>query len=123
MVGHTVRKVRADIHNAQPVNQELRQLENAGNQGFEICNQRRITGIRGSFEVELAHHPNTRGRGSDDDLGVAKDLDKVPNKRQSLTLVAGVVVHLAAARLIYGEIDRVSEALQQPHHGTARLWK
>src|SRR5258708_13156067 len=62
-----------------------------------------------------------RAGGGDDDVVVLERLDVAADQRQRLALVAGVDVHLAAARLGLGELDPVAEPLEQRGGGLAHV--
>src|SRR5436305_770334 len=55
--------------------------------------------------------------------GRTEDVEEVPDQRERLALVAGVVVHLPATGLRLGEFDRVAEPFEQPDHRAAGLGK
>src|SRR5581483_3003922 len=96
VIRHAVREGCADVLHAEPVDEELRQLEHAR------AERRR-----------LAHEADARRRGRDDDVGAAEDRLEAARERGGLALVAAVSVHLAAARLLDRELDLVSEALEE----------
>src|SRR5207248_3017945 len=88
--------------------------------GFDEC---RVAGQRGDFRVEIAHHADTRRRGSDDDFGSPKDLDEVTDEWNSLALIAGVEVHLPAAGLGLRKVHRMAQTLQQQRSGDTHVGK
>ena len=114
---HPVGEIGADVVDPELVDEERRELEHAGDQVADGLRQPLIAGQLGHLGIELVHHPHARGRRRDDQLGVAEDLDEVPDQRDRLALVAGVVVHLPATGLGGREVDRVAEPLEQAHHG------
>src|SRR5579859_1224334 len=61
----------------------------------------------------IADHGDAGGGGNADGLGIAKDLNEAAHQRRGLPLIAGVVVHLAAAGLVERELDGVPEPLEQ----------
>jgi len=75
-------------------------------------------GQAGEVQVLGAHGRGAGGGGDHHRLGVAEHVHEAPHEGQGLALVAGVVVHLAAAGLRLGELDPVPEPLQ---HGDGRL--
>ena len=67
----------------------------------------------------IAHHGDAGGGRDNDGFGVCKLLDEALKKRHGFGLVAGVVVHLAAAGLAWWKVDGVPEALENAHDGLA----
>src|SRR5690349_1735350 len=61
----------------------------------------------------------TGAGGGDDGVVAAEGVVEGADQRLGLAPVAGVVVHLAAARLFHGELDGVTEPLQDRGHGLA----
>ena len=69
----------------------------------------------------LAHHGDAGGGGDADDFRIAEHLDEAADERDGFAVVAGVVVHLAAAGLFDGEVDGVAEPLEHARDGDARF--
>jgi len=69
--------------------------------------------------VVVAHHADAGGGGDDDGFGVAELVDEPAEERVGLSLVAGVVVHLAATGLAGREVDGMAEALEDANDGLA----
>jgi hypothetical protein len=63
------------------------------------------------------HHGNAAGGGYDDGFRGTELLDEAWEKRQGLLLVAGVVVHLAAAGLSRWKLDGVAQSFEHAHNG------
>ena len=112
VVGDAVGIIRAYVFQAEAMNEELGQLIDARRQGRYLCRELMVAELFCCAWVDIAHHADTGGRGSHNDLGLAEDVHKAPDECHGLSLVTGVVVHLPAARLLLREIDRVSEALE-----------
>ena len=93
-----------------------RNVENSKTRGISAATARARAGSSASaadLGVDLVDHAHARGRGRDDHLGIAEDLDEVPDQRDRFALVAGVVVHLPATGLVHREVDRVPEPFEQ----------
>lgn len=73
----------------------------------------------GHFGVVITHHGDAGGGRNDDGLGVRELLHEALQEGHGFGLVAGVVVHLAAAGLAGGEVDGVAEALEDTDDGLA----
>jgi len=121
MVGDGVGEGCADVFQAETVDEQLRELKDAGQKAANVCEEGGIVfGLRDQLVV-LAHHGDAGGGGDADSFGIAKDFDETADERNGFTMVAGVVVHLAAAGLLDGEVDGVAETFKQARDGDARL--
>jgi hypothetical protein len=67
----------------------------------------------------LAQERHARRRRRHHHLGAGEHPLEAPRQRLALGRVPGVAVHLPAARLLHGELDRVPEALEHLDHGAA----
>jgi hypothetical protein len=119
VVGDAVGIVGADIVEAEALGEELGELEDFGEEfgdgGLEVG----IAGVRCHFGVVVADHGDAGGGGDDDSFGVLELVDEALEEGVGLGLVAGVVVHLAAAGLAWGEVDGVAEAFEDADDGLA----
>ena len=104
----------ADIGNAEFVDEEFGELEDAredgGDFGFEARFGRH-------FRVVVADHGDAGGGGRADHFGVPEDFKEVLHDADGFRAVAGVVVHLAAAGLGLTELDGVAEAFEDGDDG------
>jgi hypothetical protein len=123
MVGDAVWEGGADVFDVETVDEQFRELKDAGEQGLYVGEEGRVVFRFSHHDVVLAHHGDAGGGGDADGFGVAEDIDEATDERDGLAVVAGVVVHLAAAGLGEGEVDGVAEALQEARDGDARLWE
>jgi hypothetical protein len=71
------------------------------------------------FTVKFLHHGGARAGWGDDDFSVVKDVDKSGRDFFGVLPMAGIKSRLAAAGLLRGKIDFVSEALQHFHNADA----
>jgi len=76
MVGDAVRIVGTDILEAETVGQELGELEDFGQEGFDVGGEARIANLYGHFGIVIAHHGHAGRRGNDDDLGSPELVDE-----------------------------------------------
>lgn len=112
MIGHAVWIVGTHILQAEPVNQKLAQLINAGSERLNLCQQGLIIEPLRRHWIDLAHHTNTGGRGRNHDLGLAKNLYKAANQGEGFALVTSVKVHLPTAGLLFRKRDGMSQAFE-----------
>src|SRR5215216_7193822 len=104
MVGHPVWVVGADVGDAELSDQELGELEDFRSEFLDLFGETPVPGEISGHRVELADHAHAGAGGCDDGLVTAEDLHEAPHEGYSLALVAGVEVHLAAARLRVGKV-------------------
>jgi hypothetical protein len=121
VVRHSVLEVRADIFEAEPIRQKFGKLEDAREQAANIGEEGGIVLALSHQFVVFAHHRDTGGRRDADSFSVAEHLDEPTDEGDSFTMVASVVVHLAAAGLLDGERDGVAEAFEEACDSDARL--
>jgi hypothetical protein len=107
---------RADVLDAEPVDEQLGELEHARGQRGDRALEARVPRPGGEPRIAVAHHRHARRRRRHDDVVVAEDPHEAARERGRLVGVARVGVHLPAARLLVGEVDGVAEALEQGHH-------
>ena len=108
-----MRERGADVLDAEPLHEQLRQLEDVG---------RAAAAARRAVGVELAHVPTHDDDGDDDGLVAARRRStKRRRERGRVVAVAAVHVHLAAARLLGGEDDLVPEPLEHLDRRAADL--
>ena len=81
----------------------------------------RVSGEVRGHRIQLAHHAHAGAGGRDDGVVTAEDLDEAPHQRDGLALVAGVEVHLAAARLREGKVHLHPETFEDLDGRPARL--
>ena len=75
------------------------------------------------LRIELAHGADARrGRGDDDIVG-GEDIEEPLRECARLVAVAAVEMHLPAARLLLGEHDLMTQALEDLHGRLRRLGK
>jgi hypothetical protein len=93
-----VRKVRADINDAEPLDQKLAEFIDARDKRIHLRHQPRVTGLGRCLWIQVAHHPGAGGGSGDNGLHIrgSKDLHKVAHEGERFLLVARVVVHLSA---------------------------
>jgi len=119
VVGDAVGVDGADAVEVETVGEEFGELEDAGEEvgdgGFEAG----VAGLAGHFGVVVAHHGDAGGGRDDYGFGVGELGDEALEEGEGFGLVAGVVVHLAAAGLGWGEVDGVAEALEDTDDGLA----
>jgi len=119
VVGDAVWVVGTNVFEVEAVGEELGELKDAGQElgdgGFEVG----VVYLTRHFRVVIAHHGDAGGGGDDDGFGVRELVDEALQEGHGLGLVAGVVVHLAAAGLAWGEVYGVPEALEDTHDGLA----
>ena len=81
----------------------------------------RAVGQPGDERVVVADHRRARAGRRDDRVVAGERVDEPLDERDAGLLVAGVEVHLAAARLLRRELDLVAEPAQQPDDRLADL--
>ena len=113
--GHRVGEHGADVGDAEDVDEELGQLVDARDDGRDGVHEGRVMRGLGERRVVLADHDRARWRRRDDRVVAREHVGEPPDQRHALRAVAGVEVHLAAARLALGEVDLVPEPAQHPH--------
>jgi hypothetical protein len=118
-----VRVESADVFEAEALGEELGELEDFGKESVDGGFEGWVVGFAGHLGVVVAHHGDAGRRGDDDGFGVAELVDEPLEEGESFGLVAGVVVHLAAAGLCKREVDRVTQAFQHARHRDACLRK
>jgi hypothetical protein len=123
MKGNGVREKSADVGDAEFIDEQLREFENAWQQFIDSAGDGGIARYGGHLRIVVANHGDAGGGGDADRLVVAEDFEEVPHQRHGFGLVAGVVVHLAAAGLGLAELDGVSQALEHGYDGPAGLWE
>jgi hypothetical protein len=120
-----VRERGADVGDARDVDQELGQLVDVGRDlGDPLGKRRACIGPCGELadeRVVMADHRGAGARRRDHRVVPGERPGEPVDQRDRGVLVAGVEVHLAAARLIGRELDVVAEAAQQPHDGSPDL--
>jgi hypothetical protein len=94
VVRDAVRERRADVVDAEAVDEQLRQL------------------VDRQLGLLLTHRPRARGRRRDDRLVAVEHLGEAAREPDALVVVAAVQVHLPAAGLLLGEHDLVPEPLE-----------
>src|SRR5688572_22395724 len=98
MIGDAVWEIRAGIDYPLMDDEELRQLEDTRGELLHIRGESRVE-LR-DRRVGLAHHAHARRRRRDNHLRFREGLDETTREAKRLGPVAGVEVHLAAARLV-----------------------
>jgi hypothetical protein len=99
VIGDGVREGGADVFNAEAVDEELGELEDAGEEAVDFGEEGGIVLGFGHHDVVFAHHGDAGSGGDADGFGVAKPFDEAADEGHGFAVVAGVVVHLAAAGL------------------------
>ena len=112
MQGNAVRKKCAEIGNAQMINQQFSKFKNARQQILNGSFERSISTFGSHLRIMVANHGYARRGRNANHFGAAKNLQEVLHHGQSLFLVAGVVVHLAATRLRGPKLDRMAQLFE-----------
>ena len=112
MIRNAVSERRPDVLDAEPVDEQLRELDHPVDHGHGRAEQ---------IRVELAHRADARRRRRDDQLLFCEDPGEATREARSLVAVAAVQVHLAAARLVGRERDLVPESLEHLDAGARGL--
>ena len=115
VVGHRVREVRADVLDAEHVDEELRQLEHLGRHLLDRRGQAGIARATRDDRVLMAGRAGARPGGSHHGVVPGEGLDEVPHDRDRLVEIAGVHHRLRTAGLRRREVHVDTEAVQQPH--------
>ena len=115
VVRDPVRKGRADVGHAEMPHEKLGQLQHPGCEGAHRPRELRVLHLLGEVGVEVAHHRHARSRRCDDDLGVGEDAHESMRESRGGVLIPGVEVELPATRLFVGELDVVTEPLEDAH--------
>lgn len=121
MQRYGVRKKSADIGDAEFIDKQLGEFENARQQLVDSAGDGGVGGGGRHLRIMIANHGNAGGGRDADGLVVAEDLEEVAHQRHRFGLVAGVVVHLAAAGLGLAEFDGMPQALEHSHDGSTGL--
>src|SRR5688500_17773536 len=121
VVRDPVRVVGADVCDAKLFDQELGEFEDLWPEILDLLRETRVPGQLGGHGIQLAHHAHAGTGGRDDGVVTVEDLDEAPYQRYRLALVAGVEVHLAAARLREGKVHLHPETFQDLDGRPARL--
>lgn len=112
VVGDAVREVRADVGDAEHVDEEFRQFVHRGRHLLDRLGEGGVPVLGGDRPVVVAHHVGARPGGGDDGVVAREGLGEPAHHGQGLGAVAGVEVHLAAAGLPLRELHGVAEAFQ-----------
>jgi hypothetical protein len=121
VIGDGVREGGTAVGDVEAVNEEFGEFEDAGQEGLDLAEEDGVVLVAGDEFVVFTHHGDAGSRGDADELFVFEELDEAADERDGLAVVAGVVVHLAAAGLLEGEGDGVAKALQDTRAGDAGL--
>ena len=113
----------ADVFDTEFADEKFRELVDAREERFDICDELGVVVHLGGFHIVIAHHCYAGGRRNDDGLRILIDADKVADNGDGFAQVAGVPVHLAAAGLLGAELDFVAEAFEDAYDGFACLGK
>lgn len=120
-----MRESRPDVRDAEHIDQELGEFEDARRHGRDAIGQPAVSatvrGETGHEGVMVADHRGTRSRRRDDDIvGLERPAEPI-DERDAGVLVAGIEVHLAAAGLLGGEFDFVPQSPDEADHRPADL--
>ena len=111
----------AYVFEGETIGKQFGELEDAGKEAAHVGQEGRIV-LRFSHEdVVLAHHGDAGSGRNADYLGIAKHLHETADEGDGFAVVAGVVVHLATARLFDRELDGVAETLEHTCDRYARF--
>jgi L-rhamnose isomerase / sugar isomerase len=114
-----VRVGGADVVEPEPLDEKLAQLEHTGSQRLDLAFQRGVP--IGQRRVEVAHGPDARRRGSNDDFRIVKHANEPAGERACFIAVARIEVHLPAAGLSARKLDVVAESLEELNRRDAGL--
>src|SRR4029079_10074114 len=92
-------------------------------QSFDFASQHRVAQFRSHPWVILADHGDARRRRYADDFGPTEDIYKMAHEGNSILIVPGVVVHLAAAGLFSTKLHGMAQPLQYANHSFAGFRK
>ena len=116
-----MREERADVLDAEPVDQELGELEDARHQRGDLGRRaRRHRRARRGAGTARGPSPTHDADGETITSQSAKTRTNRRASGSASSRIAGVRVHLAAAGLLERELDRVAEPLEQPGRRPAR---
>src|SRR5688500_11910422 len=121
VVRNPVRVVGADVCDAKLLDQELGEFEDLWPELLDLLRETRVPYQLGGHGIQLAHHAHAGTGGRDDGVVPVEDLDEALHEGYRLALVAGVEVHLAAARLREGKVHHHPETLEDLDGGPTRL--
>jgi hypothetical protein len=105
----------SDVLEPEATGEKFRELEDLGQEGFDIGREARIADGCGHFGIVFSHHRHAGRGGHDDDLGGFELVDEALEQGESFGLIAGVPMHLAAAGLAGGEVHGVAESLEDAY--------
>ncbi len=123
VIGDAMRKVCADVVDAQLVDEELAQLVDARQQGLKALAQVFVAEFFKEAWILIADHGDAGGGGNDDGFRVLIEADEALGLREGLGAEAGVGVHLAAAGLLGLKVELDAQAFEQSDHSAAGLRK
>ena len=108
-----VREGGADVGHAELVDEELGELEHPRGDAGDVRRERLVAGVLGHGRVVVADHRGARRATESRRRRRARTtLGERADQRHARVAVAGVEVHLAAARLRLGEDDLVAQVLK-----------
>ncbi|PQM46503.1 hypothetical protein C1Y40_03333 [Mycobacterium talmoniae] len=116
VVGDPVREVGAGVGHLQHVDQQLGQLVQPWDDAGHLPGQAGGAGPVGQHRVVVLDHRRAGPGGGQHRVVAVEGGAESLRQRHTVVLVAGVEVHLAAAGLLRGEVDLVTQPPQQPHH-------
>jgi hypothetical protein len=117
VVRHASLERRSDVDDARRPHEELRQLEHARRQSFDLSSQILVLHLLREIGIELTNHRDAGRRRRHDQLRRAEYPDEAAGERDSLLLIAGVEVELAATGLRGWKLDLVPQPLEHSHRG------
>lgn len=121
VVGNFLFKACSYVFHTESVHEQLGEFEDTGQEAADFTKKRRVIFRLGDQLVVLAHHGDTGGRRDAHDVCLAKHGDEAADQRDRLTVIPGVVVHLAAAGLFDGKRYGVAQPLKDACDGDACL--
>ena len=121
VIGDGVGEGGADVGGAEAVYEEFGELEDAREQSADFGEEGGIVFGFGHHHVVFAHHGDAGGGRDADGFGIAEDFDEAADEGDGFPVIAGVVVHLAAAGLGEGEVEGVAEAFEDARDGDTGL--
>ena len=108
-----------DVLDAEAPDEKLAQLDDPRDERCDLPLPLRLA--LDERRIEIADGADARGRGCDDQLGIAENPDEPLGEGGRLGAVAGVQVHLPAAGLLAPELDLVTQPLEHLDDGLAGL--
>ena len=111
MVGDLLFETCSDVFSTEPVHKQLREFEDARQETADFAKKCWVVFCLRDPFVVLAHHGYAGGGRDAHYLCIAKHGDEAAYQRNRLTVISGVVVHLAAAGLFQREGDPVAHPL------------